>query len=81
MSIAFWDSNQVIPVFVAIGVGAVFKIMGLAVTFAVLYFVVVGKIKEKYPRGFVRHKLWSIGLFPIGENSSLPDPTKREFYQ
>lgn len=81
MSIAFWDSNQVTPVFIAIGVGAVFKIMSYSVVFAVIYFVVVGKMKEKYPRGFVRHKLWSMGLFPIGESKSLPDPIKREFYQ
>lgn len=81
MSIAFWDTDQVIPVFVAVGVGALFKMMGVAVVFAVIYFVIVGKVKDTYPRGFVRHKLWSLGLFPIGQNRSLPDPTKREFYQ
>ncbi|MFQ3188886.1 MAG: type IV conjugative transfer system protein TraL [Paraglaciecola sp.] len=81
MSIAFWNADQIVPVFVAIGVGSVLKMMSYAVVFAILYFVVVGSLKEKYPRGFVKHKLWSLGLFPLDNSASMPDPTKKEYYQ
>ena len=81
LSVAFWDVTQIAPVFTAIGIGAVFRMMSIALVFAIAYFLIVGYFKERYARGFVRHKLWWLGLFPIEPSASVPDPMKREFHQ
>ena len=81
LSIAFWNVDQIVPVFTAIGVGSVFRMMDVALVFAVVYFIVIGRIKERYARGFVTHKLWWLGFMPIGNSPSVPDPMHREFFQ
>ncbi|MBW8191376.1 type IV conjugative transfer system protein TraL [Neiella marina] len=81
ISVIFWNASQIVPVIAAIGIGAVFKMMSFAIVFAVVYFLVVGHFEERYARGFVKHKLWWMGMFPIENSPSVPDPMKREFHQ
>lgn len=71
--------EQVIPLFAAIAIGMITKQTLIFLCLAIGYIYIVQKLKSRYPKGFVKHKAWSLGLIITKPSKSIFDPIKKLF--
>lgn len=71
--------EQVIPLFVAVAIGMITKQTMLLIGLAVAYIYLTQKLKSRFPKGFVKHKIWSFGFIITKPSKSIVDPIKKLF--
>lgn len=76
-----FTKEQVLPLMAAIAIGMVTKQTLVLVMAALFYIYVSQKLKGRYPKGHVKHKLWSIGMLIIKPSKSIVDPIKRTYFR
>ncbi|WP_028113081.1 type IV conjugative transfer system protein TraL [Ferrimonas kyonanensis] len=75
-----FTEDQIIPVGIAIGIGLLTETSLQLLMVALIYIYITEKIKKRYPPGFIRQRLWSLGLLPEQPRPSKPDPFVSRFY-
>ena len=76
-----FTAEQVFPVIIALFIGMMMQQTVMALLFSIFYIWGTNKLKNKYPRAYLKHKAWWLGLLPYKCSTSFPDPLKREWYR
>ncbi|WP_288987705.1 type IV conjugative transfer system protein TraL [uncultured Pseudoalteromonas sp.] len=71
--------EQVIPLFAAVAIGMIIKQTLLLIGIALAYIYLTQKLKSRFPKGFVKHKIWSLGFIITKPSKSIVDPIKKLF--
>lgn len=76
-----FTKEQVIPLMAAVAIGMVTKQTFILVCLAMAYIYISQKVKGRFPKAYVKHKLWSYGFILTNQSKSLADPVKRTYHR